>query len=539
MTTERGALIGALKKGEIFDLLVVGGGATGCGIALDAATRGLRTALVEQGDFASGTSGRSTKLVHGGVRYLEAAFLHADPVQFNLVCDALHEREILLRIAPHLCRRLAFVIPAYGWLEIPYLLSGLKLYDLLAGKSGLGASRMLGAEEALLLAPMLKRRGLKGGLLYYDGQFNDARMNLALALGALREGAAAVNYLQAVGLCKEKGRVVGARVRECFTGETWEIRARCVVNACGPSGDALRSMDEPDAAPLLSVSSGVHIVLDRRFAPPETGITIPKTEDGRVLFLLPWQGHCLVGTTDRPAEPCEHPAAEEQDVDYLLRHLQRHFDLKVERADVRAVWAGLRPLLGTAGVRGTAELARDHQLSVSSSGLISIFGGKWTTYRKMAEDTVDFAVQQEGLTPGNGCCTDRIVLPGGENFRFEAEQELQAGFDLTAEEARHLSSAYGDRAEEVALHCRLEGRERLAAGHPYLRGELLWAVRREMVQCPVDFLARRIPLALLDLEAARTAVPYVLEVLAAELGWDEGRLAREREEVYRRLGGAL
>jgi glycerol-3-phosphate dehydrogenase len=539
MMADRISLLDKLKKAETFDLLVIGGGATGCGIALDAASRGLSVALVERGDFASGTSGRSTKLIHGGVRYLEAALLHVDPVQFNLVRDALHEREVLLHIAPHLCHRLSFVIPVYSWLEMPYLFSGLKLYDLLAGKSGLGGSRLVGREEALQLAPMLKRQGLKGGLVYFDGQFNDARMNLALALGAIEEGAAVVNYLQAVGLCKEDGRVVGALVQESLGGDSWQIRARCVVNACGPFGDALRLMDEPDASPLLAVSSGVHMVLDRRFAPPEAGITIPKTEDGRVLFILPWQGHCLVGTTDRPAEPCRHPVVEEEDIAYLLRHLHRHFDLQVERSDIRAAWAGLRPLLKNPETRGTAALARDHQLSVSASGLISIMGGKWTTYRKMAEDAVDLAVKQAGLAADNGCRTDRIVLPGGETFSAQAAGQLQSRFGLSAEEASHLNGSYGDRAPEVALLCLGPLRERVAPGHPYLMGEILYAVRREMAQSAADVLVRRLPLALLDQSAAREAAPGVLELMSRELAWDANRLENERRELFARLDGAL
>jgi glycerol-3-phosphate dehydrogenase len=536
---ERGELLETLKKGETFDLLVIGGGATGCGIALDAASRGLSVALAEKGDFASGTSGRSTKLIHGGVRYLEAALLGWDRVQFNLVRDALHERGVLLRIAPHLCRRIALITPLYRFLEVPYVYAGLKLYDLLAGKMGIGRSRFMGPAEVLRRFPMIRGEGLKGGVLYYDGQFNDARMNLALALTAIEQGAAAVNHLEVVDLLRSGGRVAGATVRERFGSGTWEIRARCVVNACGPSSDRLRRLDDPNAAPLLRVSSGVHIVLPRRFAPVETGITIPKTEDGRVLFILPWLGGCLVGTTDEPAIPCDTPAASEQDIGYLLRHLDRYFNLHLERSDIRASWAGLRPLLQDTAASDTARLARDHLVSASPSGLITIAGGKWTTYRMMALDTVDYAVRVAGLTPRQGCRTDRIFLAGGAGFRPDAAAALASDFGITRESAWHLNRSYGDRAAEVAALCSGPFHEKLAPGHPYLKGELLYAVRREFALRAVDFLARRIPLALLDNEAARLAAPFVLETMARELSWDQGRLAAEREEVRARLEGAL
>ena len=537
--TDRKTLLDRLKKGESFDLLVIGGGATGCGIALDAASRGLSVALAEKGDFACGTSGRSTKLIHGGVRYLEAALLHQDRVQFNLVRDALHERGVLLRIAPHLCHRLTLVTPLYGAAQVPYVWAGLKIYDLLAGGAGLGRSRYLGRAEMLRRFPMVRGEGLKGGVLYYDGQFNDARMNLALALTAIREGATLANHLEVVGLFREEGRVAGARVRERFSGETWEIRARCVVNACGPSADLLRRLDDPEAAPLLRVSSGIHIVLPREFAPADGGIMIPKTEDGRVLFILPWQGGCLVGTTDEPALPGENPAPCAEDVSYLLRHLARYFNLKVAPTDIKARWAGLRPLVHDPSAADTARLARDHVISCAPSGLITIAGGKWTTYRKMALDTVDYAVRTAGLSPHSGCRTDRIVLQGGEDFRNDAAASLVARFGLAEEEALHLHSSYGGRAEEVAQLCRGELKKRLVPGHPYLKGEVLYAVRLEMALRAADFLARRIPLALLDNRGAMTAAPAVLELMARELSWDEARVSEERQELDLRLNVAL
>jgi glycerol-3-phosphate dehydrogenase len=533
------ALLKTLKNGGTFDLLVIGGGATGCGVALDAASRGLSVALAEKGDFASGTSGRSTKLIHGGVRYLEAALLGFDRVQFNMVRDALHERGVLLRIAPHLCRRLTLVTPLYLFAEIPYVFAGLKLYDLLAAEMGIGASRLVGCVELLERFPMIKREGLKGGVLYYDGQFNDARMNLALALTALEQGAVVANYLEVVEMIRQGGEVAGARVRELVSGQSWEIHARCVINACGPSADLLRRLDDPQATELLQVSSGIHIVLSRSFAPADTGITIPKTEDGRVLFILPWLGGCLVGTTDEPAHPRDRLEASGKDIDYLLRHVNRYFNLELKRSDIMASWAGLRPLLRDPLAADTARLARDHVISRSPSGLITIVGGKWTTYRKMAKDTVDYAVRVCGLAPVTGCHTDGITLSGGADFRPEAALELASQYGLTAESAWHLHRSYGDMAPRVAELCRGNFHEQLVFGYPYLKGELLWAMRREFALTATDFLARRIPLALLDLEAARVAVPFVLETMAGELGWDEGKLAKERQEILDRLDGSF
>lgn len=532
---ERAAQLRALKSGRTFDILVVGGGATGCGIALDAAVRGLSVALAEKGDFASGTSGKSTKLLHGGVRYLEAAILHQDWVQFNLVRDALHERGVLLKIAPHLCHRLTLVTPLYGLAELPYVWTGLKFYDMLAGAAGIGPSRYLGRDEMLQRFPMIRPEGLKGGVLYYDGQFNDARMNVALALTAVREGAAVANHLEVVELLKEGGKVAGARVRERFSGEIWEIRARCVVNACGPGGDLLRRLDDPAAAPLLQVSSGIHIVLPGRFAPADAGLMIPKTEDGRVLFILPWLGGCLVGTTDEPAEPSGRPAASDRDVEYLLRHLGRYFNLGVDEKEIKARWAGLRPLVHDPAAADTARLARDHVISSSPSGLITIAGGKWTTYRKMALDTVDYAVRAAGLGAPRRSLTDRIMLHGGESFEEGGERVLSDRFGLPEQSARHLHFSYGDQAPRVASLCRGEFAETLLPGHPYLKGELLHAVRHELVLKPEDFLARRIPLALLDSAAARAALPVVLQVMARELGWDRARQESEREEITRAL----
>ncbi|HJV66799.1 MAG TPA: FAD-dependent oxidoreductase [Geomonas sp.] len=529
----REAILKPLKTGQSFDLLVIGGGATGCGVALDAASRGLRVALVEKGDFGSGTSAKSTKLLHGGVRYLERAVRGLDRASYRLVKEALHERGILLRIAPHLCRSLPFMVPLYRLSDLCYFLAGLKLYDLLAGKAGIGASRVVGPAELIRRFPAVRRAGLKGGVLYYDGQFDDARLNLALALTAREQGGALANYLEVADFLREEGRLTGVLVRERFSGESWQIRTRCLVNACGPSADLIRRLDDAGAPPLLQVSSGSHLVLSRNLTPGDTGLTIPRTCDGRVLFVLPWHGRTLVGTTDRPASPGVPPEAGEEDVAYLLGHLGHYFELGPGGGEdaVAARWAGLRPLVGENSASSTATLHRDHLIECSRSGLITITGGKWTTYRKMAQDTVDQAVLAAGLAPQTECRTAGLILHGGAGFREEQERTLAERYRLAPDCARHLHRSYGDRAEEVALLCRGELGERLAAGYPYLKGEVLYAVREELALRACDVLARRLGLALLDTAATREAAPAVVELLARELGWDGERLAAERREL--------
>lgn len=527
---DRPAALARLSS-DAFDLLVIGGGATGAGVALDAATRGLSVALVEREDFSAGTSSRSTKLIHGGVRYLEKAVKEFDRTQFNLVRDALRERAVLIRIAPHLARPLPLVTPLYHWYQVPYFMTGLKMYDWLAGKANLSPSRFVDAKEALERFPMLKSEGLRGGVVYYDGQFDDARMNVAIALTAAEEGAAVVNHAEVVALTKEDGVVRGAEVRDVFDGAVHEVRARVVVNATGPFSDDVRRLDDPATKPMLTASSGIHVVLDRRFSPPETGLLIPETEDGRVLFLLPWQGHTLVGTTDTPAEIEAHPRASEEDIEYVLRHVRKYFSLPVERTDVKATWSGLRPLVSDPDAADTAGLSRDHVVNVSASKLLTIAGGKWTTYRKMALDAVDQALRVGDLQAGPSGTAHRPLV-GGASFTATGAGELQERFGLHPDVASHLSHAYGDRAGKVASLAARDGlSERLAVDHPYLEAEVVYAARAEMACTTVDVLARRTRLGFLDRDAAVAAVGRVNELLSRELGWSPERAADDRADA--------
>jgi glycerol-3-phosphate dehydrogenase len=525
--TRRAQLEALAAAREPFDLLVIGGGATGTGVALDAVSRGLRVALVDRDDLSSGTSSRSTKLIHGGVRYLEKAVKHFDRSQFRLVRDALRERAVLIRNAPHLAHPLPLVTPLYEWLQVPYFLTGLKLYDALAGKANLAPSRFVDAREAKQRFPMLREEGLRGGVVYYDGQFDDARMNVAIALSAAERGVVVATHAEVTALHHEGGRVRGATVRDRLGDAEIEVAARAVVNAAGPFVDGVRRLDDPGAEPMLTASSGIHIVLDARFSPPGTGLLIPETEDGRVLFLLPWQGATLVGTTDRPAAIEPHPRAAEDDIEYVLRHVNQTFAAPIARSDVRSAWSGLRPLVTDPAASDTAGASRDHVVHVASSGLVTIAGGKWTTYRRMAIDAVDAAVAAAGLQAGPSA-TEDLRLAGAERFDASGAGALQErGFE--ADVARHLHLAYGDRAGTVAALAEEGYGARLATGHPYLEAEVVHAARAEFAATSVDVLARRLRLGMLDAAATRAATDRVSELLAAELGWDDARRRRESE----------
>lgn len=515
-------------KNESFDVLVIGGGATGTGVALDAATRGLNVALVERDDFSAGTSSRSTKLIHGGVRYLEQAVKKLDRTQFNLVRDALKERAVLIDIAPHLAKPIPLVTPLYNLLQVPYFMTGLKLYDGLAGKSNLRASRYVDAKEALDRFPMLKKEGLRGGVIYYDGQFDDARMNVSLALTADEQGAAVANHVEVVSLTKENGKLAGAMLKDHYSGDTWHIDAKTIVNATGPFTDGIRKLDDPDITPMLTASSGVHIILDRRFSPPETGLLIPETEDGRVLFLLPWLGHTLIGTTDNPAPIEPHPNATEEDVDYILRHVDKYFSIPVSRADVKASWSGLRPLVSDPNAADTAKLSRDHIINISDSNLITIAGGKWTTYRKMALDTVD-EINKIGKFDASPSKTETLKLVGAKNYSPQGAGKLQDDYKLELEVASYLNRAYGDQASKVADLATQGYGELLAEGHAYLEAEVIYAAQHEGARSTVDVLSRRTRLAFLDAEAAVNAIPRVSELLAHGLGWSEEQKAKDLE----------
>lgn len=492
-------------KKDKLDLLIVGGGATGLGLAVDAATRGYRTALIEAGDFAQATSSRATKLVHGGVRYLVSGQMH-------LVYEALRERKIMLQNAPHLVHPLAFVTPAYKWFDLPYYGAGLKAYDVLSGKSSIGSTRFLSASETRERVPGIAASGLKGGILYYDGQFDDARLALALARTAEDHGAIVLNYARCSALHKNNGKLSSVQVDDVETGQSVEVHAGSFINATGIFADGLRSADDPASSHMLSVSRGTHIVVHGEVLGHENAIMVPKTRDGRIIFAIPWLGKVVIGTTDLPASSVEmEPGHESSEVEFLLDTINPYLARPLGKDDILSVFSGLRPLV-TGGRVKTSKLSREHTIEVSSSGLITIAGGKWTTYRRMAEDTLAVAISRRML-PDRPCRTRTIRLRGAP-----AQSAVQGPL-----------SRYGTEADEIAALWASdpEMSMQLDPALPFTRAEVVFAARHEMARTVEDVLSRRMRALLLDARAAQRSAPVVAELLAAELGRDREWAERE------------
>jgi len=500
-----------------WDLLIIGGGATGMGCAVDAASRGYQVALIEQDDFGKGTSSRSTKLAHGGVRYLEQG-------NISLVMEALKERGIMRENAPHLVGDLAFVVPNYAWWEAPFYGVGLRLYDVLAGKYGFGASRNLSKEETLERLPALKPEDLRGGVVYYDGQFDDARLLIHLAGTAVEQGAAIVNYCPAVSLLRnDSGMVVGAIARDGESGEEFEIRARAIINATGCFSDGVRRMADANAAPMVAPSQGVHLVFDGSFLRGDTAIMVPHTSDGRVMFAIPWHGHALVGTTDTAIDAVTlEPAPFDQEIEFILSTAGQYLAKPPARADILSAWAGIRPLVKSASGASTASLSRDHSIHIDPSGLLTIAGGKWTTYRHMAEDCVGQAAILAGLEERD-CVTRHLRIHGYHHHASKFGHLEVHGADAIA--IQEMIRSHPERGRQ--LHAAL----------PYVEAEVIWAARWEMARTVEDVLSRRTRALLLNARAAATMAPRVAEILAGELGRG-GSWQRDQVERFTQLASA-
>ncbi|XP_071101701.1 glycerol-3-phosphate dehydrogenase, mitochondrial-like isoform X2 [Haliotis cracherodii] len=532
---------------EEFDVLVVGGGATGCGVALDAVSRGLKTSLVEKFDYSAGTSSRSTKLIHGGVRYLQKAVFNLDYEQYRMVKEALAERANLIDIAPHLAYPFPIMLPVYKWWQVPYFWAGIKMYDLVAGKQLLKSSYYLSKKKALELFPMLKKDRLVGALVYYDGQHDDARMNISLAMTAVRMGGALTNHTEVVHLLKTmdgegKETVCGAHVKDLITGKEFDIKAKCVINATGPYTDSLRKMSNPQVRKICQPSSGVHIVLPDYYSPESMGLLDPSTSDGRVIFFLPWQKVTLAGTTDSPCDVTDYPQPTEKEIQFILNEIRNYLnpDVEVRRGDVLSAWSGLRPLVADPNKSDTQSIARNHIIEVASDHLITIAGGKWTTYRHMAQETIDKAVEVCGLTPTSGCRTQGLMVEGSHGFTPTLFIRLVQDFGLENEVAQHLANTYGDKAFKVAKLANLTGRRwpivgrRLSEEYPYTEAEVKYAVR-EYACSAIDILARRTRLAFCNVHAAEEALPRIIEIMAEELKWNKTKQKEETERAKRFL----
>ena len=481
-----------------WDVLIVGGGATGLGAALEAASRGYRTLLLEARDFAKATSSRSTKLVHGGVRYLQQG-------NVKLVLEALRERGRMLRNAPHLAHRRGFIVPAYAWWEFPFYGVGLSLYDVLAGKEGLGRSRILSKKSVLKELPTVNSQGLEGGILYYDGQFDDARFAITLLRTLFDQGGVALNYAPVTGLLKQNDAICGAVAEDSETGETFECRAKVVINATGIFSDDLRRMDEPASSKILAVSQGSHVVLPREFLPGNSALMIPRTSDGRVLFAIPWHDRVVVGTTDDPVPHAEYePRAMPDERRFIIDHIERFLGRRPKPEEILSMWSGQRPLVKQSDASSTAAISRDHTVLISKAKLVTVTGGKWTTYRKMGEDVVNQAAALVGLAQSPSKTADLPLHGWIANPTAGGAWQQVYGSDLA------LLSALDQRSMKP-LHPRL----------PFQQAEVVWAVRHEMARTLEDVLARRTRALFLDARASMETAPLVASLLADELGKDE------------------
>lgn len=535
-----------LKKRKEYDLIIIGGGATGAGIAVDAASRGLKVALVEKEDFGGATSGRSTKLVHGGVRYLEKAFWNLDYGQYKLVKDALYERYIYLKLAPHLTTNLPIMIPLWAYWQVAYYWAGVKAYDLIAMPFGIGSSYVLGKQKALEAFPVLRVDKLKGAVVYYDGQTNDARMNVLLACTAAKLGADLANHVEVTKLYKNKsGEVKGVYVRDVLTGDEWQIRAKGVINATGPFSDSIRKMDDPQVERMVVPSAGTHIILPDYYSPRTMGLLDPATSDGRVIFFLPWENSTIAGTTDSPVSVTDRPKPMEDEIQWILREVKEYLssDVNVQRGDVLSAWTGIRPLVKDPSKKDTQNLSRDHVIHISESGkLLTIAGGKWTTYRRMAEEAVDTAIVAYDLTPVYPHSrTEYIPILGAQRYSDNMYIKLSQQFGLERVVSEHLSHSYGDRAFEVAGLAKPTGKSwpvlgiRIADNMPYIEAEIKYACRNEFAATVIDVIGQRTRLAFVNSRDTAKAVPNIAAIMADELGWDEKRKTKEITDALKYL----
>ncbi|HEX2579958.1 MAG TPA: glycerol-3-phosphate dehydrogenase/oxidase [Rhabdochlamydiaceae bacterium] len=507
---DRNKMIQNLER-ERWDIIIVGGGATGLGAAVDAASRGYKTLLLEQSDFAKGTSSRSTKLIHGGLRYLQQG-------NIGLVTEALRERGLLCDNAPHLVHHLPFLVPLYHWWEGPFYGIGLKVYDLLAGKLGLEQSRHLSRKQTLQAIPTIERKDLRGGALYYDGQFDDSRLAITLARTAADQGATLINYMQVSSFLKKDKKIDGVRAKDLETGKHYNLKAKVVINATGIFSDKLRKTDDKKAKTLMEPSQGIHLVLPASFLPNHTAILVPHTDDKRVIFLVPWHGKVLIGTTDILVESASlEPKPLKEEIDFLLKHAARYLHQAPTKKDILSIYAGQRPLIKASGKKA-ADISRDHVITVSKSGLVTIAGGKWTTFRKMAQDVINKAISIAKL-PYRACITTDLQLHG---------------YEKEADRTQHWS-LYGTDAKAIKNLIRKNTKlgKRITSSLPYTLAEVIWATRVEMARSVEDILARRTRILFLDARAAIIAAPLVARLIAKELKKSPAWQAKQVREFTR------
>jgi glycerol-3-phosphate dehydrogenase len=497
---DRNSMLQHLQQDIEWDVIIIGGGATGLGAAVDAASRGYKTLLIERFDFAKGTSSRATKLLHGGVRYLAQG-------NIKLVRDALKERGLIIKNAPHVSSSMQFVIPNYKWWEKIYYGFGLKVYDAMSGKLGLGNTNIISAKKTVTYLPNIETKSLYGAVIYTDGQFDDARLAINLAQTAVENGATVLNYMSVTGLLKDNNKVTGVICKDSLSENIYQLKAKVVINATGVFVDDVMNMDNNDAENIVAPSQGIHIVIEKRFFTGDKALMVPKTTDGRVLFAVPWHDYVIVGTTDTAVNKIDvEPLPLRAEVDFILQNLNQYLSADIKSTDVKSVFVGLRPLVKRKGAKNTSLLARDHTIIISDSRLITITGGKWTTYRKMAEEVINNAALVANL-PKQKSATISLHIHGYTTEKIEEAYLKVYGVDATAIKKLYIEN----NLWQEKIHSKFE----------YTKAQVIWAVRNEMAQTIEDILARRIRMLFLDANDAIEAAPVVARIMALEMNKNE------------------
>ncbi len=517
---------------EFYDMVIIGGGASGSGIALDASTRGYKVLLVDKDDFASGSSSKSSKLIHGGVRYLEKAIKQFDKSQYNLVKEALSERTIFLKNAPHLAKTLKLDTPIYKWLDIAYIYTGLLLYKLISGSKKIKNNEYINKTVLSLTQPSIKKENLKGAISFYDGRFIDSRMVIALLQTAQYYGLTLRNYHEAkTFIYDDKNKISGINIYDKFGDKIYKVKSKCIINASGANVDNIRKLDDNSCNEMMELSSGIHLVVHKKVVPYNEGLLIPKTSDGRVIFVLPYLDHCLIGTTDNKVQDSNSTKASIEEITYLINHVNEYFDIKITQKDILSSWSGIRPLIKEENIKSTQEVVREHKIKKSDNDLISIAGGKWTTYRKMAEELVDFTIKNKYLEKKEKCKTKKLKVIGSQ-----VDNRIVIGlldsYDLSKETKKSLLTFYGDKSIAIANLAKDErAYEFIYEGLPFIEAELIYAVKNEYVKKAIDFLARRISLCFIDKEKSLLCVNKVCELMGKLLLWDTNKIKDEKEET--------
>ncbi|RYU92660.1 glycerol-3-phosphate dehydrogenase/oxidase [Emticicia agri] len=523
-------------KTEEFDICIIGAGASGAGCALDAALRGLKVALIEKNDFAAETSSKSTKLIHGGVRYLEQAFKNLDFGQLRQVRHGLEERHIVIKNAPHLAHPLALITPVYSWLEGMYFTIGLTIYGFFAKNDTMPKAQWLSKKQTFERIPTLTPK-LHSSVMYYDGQLDDARYCLAIAHSADNQGVAVVNHAEVVNFGKDAtGKIISAEVKDLSGNSSLTIKSKLFINCTGPFADSIRLLANPALEKRLRPSKGVHMMLPADVLKSADAMLIPKTKDGRVVFVIPFEGEVMVGTTDDEYKNLKkEPVLESQEIDFLLDTLRPYLAKVPDRSAIKSGFGGLRPLIASSGSKATKKLVRDHEVEHDhTSNLISLLGGKWTTYRLMAKDTIDGACQLLGID--KPCTTERHYLIGGENYQFEEWKNMAKEYQLDADICQHLLQKYGTQARMVLKH---SSKERLHPKYPFIEAEVIYTVKEEMACTLRDFFARRIRMELLDWQATYDTIPKVADLMSEQLDWTESQKQSNISEYQKLLKGFM